>query len=155
MSDPFVAYHEGLVAVHRALAEELRRLADVDTADVARAHGVGGFLLGHHHVESAIVFPGLRRHGRLRSTDVAFLDARDAEHVAVEAACRQLAAMSASASASAADIARLGAELLAMFEPHVAAEEDGLRPAVLRTMISREGLDAIGREVQAHHARRA
>ncbi len=78
ITDPYEAMHGALVSFHRAIQAEFANLLAVEPADHARivtlARNAGGFLLGHHHAESAIVFPALRRSGIMRSTDISFLE---------------------------------------------------------------------------------
>ena len=94
--DPFVLQHEGLVKVHQAIVSVLGRVAFASDAALAldvlvpNALGGGRFLLGHHDAEGQVLFPGLRRLGRLKSADVAFLDARDREHHELHALCERL-----------------------------------------------------------------
>src|SRR5690242_16276872 len=84
-TDLYVEHHDGLVRVHRALTATFHPVAaaapdtPLDTL-VPQALEAGRFLLGHPHAESTILFPGLRRLGRLRSADAAVLDACDREH---------------------------------------------------------------------------
>jgi len=130
--DVYVAQHQGLVEVHRVLTEGLKNVTKIE-----EAHQLGGFLLGHHQVESQILFPGLRKHGRLRSTDVAFLDARDAEHRAIHHLCERFTTDPT-----------LAPEILALFVPHIEEEERGLSPDNLRAMITEAGLAEINRELE-------
>src|SRR5690606_28163546 len=96
MSDLYVLQFEGLVTVHRALDDAFAAVAAAPPAGVVpAARAAGGFLLGHHAAESDILFPGLRRAGRLRSTDASALDARDREHHDLHALCERLLAASA------------------------------------------------------------
>lgn len=147
--DPYEEYQQGLIQVHRALSEGLQALVTAPLRE--RAHGIGGFLLGHHHVESSILFPGLRRHGHLRSTDVAFLDAREKEHRDLHSLAERLPTQT-----DEKEIAKIASEILLQLTPHVAEEERGLAPENLRLMISEAGLREIGREVEemrrAHYA---
>ncbi len=156
--DLHVAQHEGLVQVHRALSAALREIASTP-ADVAvdvlvpKALGAARFLLGHHHAESTVLFPGLRRLGRLRSSDVAVLDACDRDHHALHALCERLTANASASHPAVREIVVLAGELEAAFSAHVATEETALAPDQLRAMISREGLEEIGRELEASRRR--
>lgn len=157
--DPFVLQYEGLVKVHQALVTALGGVAAADDLPlellVTHARGAGGFLLGHHHAESTVLFPGLRRLGRLRSSDVAFLDAREREHHDLHALTERLLEAAAAPHPSAASISELARALLESFVPHVKEEEAGLSPDRLATMIDEAGLAEIGRELEALRAARS
>ena len=152
-SDPYVAQHEGLVQVHLALGGALRTVAstpaETSLADlVPQALAAGNFLLGHHHAESAVLFPGLRRLGRLRSADVAFLDACDREHRALHDLCERLLGAAGAPHPAAPAIISLAGEVATLLSAHVAEEEAGLAPERLRAMIDLAGLEEIGRELE-------
>lgn len=151
--DLHVAHHEGLVQVHRALATALHDIgaAAPDAADALVPHALaaGRFLLGHHHAESTILFPGLRRLGRLRSADAAFLDACDRDHHRLHALCERLLANAGAPHPVVGELSLLGREIETAFLAHAAEEEEGLAPERLRAMIGREGLEEIGRELEA------
>lgn len=156
MSDPFVEQHAGLVTIHRALLGSLHKLVIATSLDVLvpQARASGGFLLGHHEAEDTILFAGLRRLGRLRSTDVAFLETCDRAHHELHALTERLLAASRASHPDATEIARLGTEIERTLAAHVAEEEAGLAPERLREMISTEGLLEIGREAEAFRAAR-
>jgi hypothetical protein len=137
--DLYEQHHTNLVRVHAALGDALRAVVDAPTAIAA-----GQFLLGHHHAESAVLFPGLRRHGRLASDDVAFLDARDHEHTELHALCERLLGES-----RATELRTIAGEILLRFVPHIAEEEEGLAPERLRRLIDPAGLAELGRELDA------
>jgi hypothetical protein len=152
--DLHVAQHEGLVQVHRALSAALSEVASTPAdapADqlVPKALGAGRFLLGHHHVESAVLFPGLRRLGRLRTSDVAVLDACDREHRELHALCERPLASASAPHPVVGEIVLVARDLEASFMDHIAGEEAGLAPEQLRAMIDRRGLEEIGRELEA------
>ena len=152
--DPYEAHYAGLVHVHALLHEALSQLARADAATdaallVQRAHGAAGFVLAHHHAEDTILFPGLRRLGRGRSTDLAFLDARDREHVAIHALADRLLDHARRPHPVAGELITLGGELADALARHVAEEEAGLAPARLREMIAPDGLARIGAELEA------
>lgn len=153
MSDIYTAHHEGLVQVHRALAASFQAVIDAAHAPllelVPLARRAGGFLLGHHEAEDAVLFPGLRKYGRLRSTDVAFLATRDAEHHALHALCEHF-----NAATKAPQIVGYARELASMLAAHVALEEEGLSPARTREMIDEAGYQALSRELEELRARR-
>jgi hypothetical protein len=149
--DLYAEQQRGLIEVHRSLSDGLRALASTPSLSMERANGVGGFLLGHHHIESTVLFPGLRRHGHLRSTDVAFLDARDKEHRDLHSLCERLVAVASSSSSSSnpEEVAKIASEILLQFIPHIEEEERGLSPENLRAMISEAGLLELNRELEA------
>lgn len=109
--------------MHRALGAAL----DV----VERAQGVGGFLLAHHHAEDTILFPGLRRLGRRRHVDLAFLDARAREHAALHALTERLVAQASRPHPIALELTTLAAELGRALAAHVQQEEAGLSPGAV------------------------
>jgi hypothetical protein len=144
MSDIYTENFDGLVTIHRAIEGALAGVVDVPTA-----RGAGGFLLAHHDAESHVLFPGLRRYGRLRSTDVAFLDACDRAHRELHTLCEHLLAATDPGA-----IALLAGDTLALLRAHVAEEEVGLAPARTREMVTPDEFAAIGREIEALRARR-
>lgn len=159
-------FHRGLVGVHDELRRGAHRLADAvagegptDAAAVERL--VGPFcqrLLDHHKSEDAFLFPGFRKAGRLRSSDIAFLDARDAEHVTIHRLClaiRRAGTRSELANAPGrAAFASLVAELTAASAPHFATEEQTLVPAHLAEMITAEELGRVYRDMGENWNRR-
>jgi hypothetical protein len=154
--DTFIEAHNGLVTIHSALLGSLHAVAAARTIDVIvpQAVAAGGFLLGHHHAEDTILFAGLRRLGRLRSTDVAFLETCDRAHHELHALCESLLGAAKASHPDASEIGRLAHETREALAAHVAEEEAGLSPVRLREMISEEGLREIGREAEAHRAAR-
>lgn len=156
MTDLYIAQYEGLVMVHRALADAFTPLAAGATTAletlIPAARGAAGFLLGHHHMESTILFPHLRRHGRLRSTDVGFLDARDREHHDIHALCEALNTTCGALHPHSATIAKQAGDLMSLLVPHTREEEQGLAPERLRLMIDEEGLAELQRELEVARA---
>ena len=142
--DLYEQHHTHLVRVHAALGDALRAVVDAATAVAA-----GQFLLGHHHAESAVLFPGLRRHGRLASDDLAFLDARDREHTELHHLCERLLGEAGRGAPRGAELRTIASEILLRFLPHIAEEEEGLAPARLRRLIDPAGLAELGRELEA------
>ncbi len=129
-------------SAHSILAERLRTVHDALRAELDALVERGGhvtpfvdLLLGHHDKEERALFPLLRAHGRLRSTDVAFLDARAREHVEVHRACDALIA-------EPRRVSQVAAELRAILVPHLEAEEAVLTPEHLARMIDAEALAA-------------
>jgi hypothetical protein len=151
--DPYVAQHRGLVEVHRGLCGALDAVSgerECSLAElVAGARAAAQFLLGHHHLESEHLFPALRRAGKLRSADVAFLDARDAEHRAVHGLCERLRECADAAAPSAKELRAVATEIDTLFRPHIVEEERGLAPERMRTMLDLAELEALGRELEA------
>lgn len=151
MPDPFALHHDGLVQVHRALADAFSTVItapDLPTV-IPAARRAGGFLGGHHMFESEGLFPGLRKRGRLRSTDVGFLDACDREHHELHLLNeRMLAAANAPHPAMIA-IVSLARDIAAHLAVHTKEEEAGLAPERIREMITVEEFLEIGRELEA------
>jgi hemerythrin-like domain-containing protein len=153
MSDVYTLQFEGLVTVHRAIDGALQSVVDAATEPlvvlVQRTRGAAGFLLAHHDMESDVLFPALRRYGRLRSTDVSALDARDREHRDLHELCDRLAGAVDRSAPDAAYVAALAAETRDRLRAHVADEEQTLAAARLREMVSIDELAAINRELDA------
>jgi hypothetical protein len=142
--DLYEQHHTHLVRVHAALRDALRAIVGAETAIAA-----GQFLLGHHHAESAVLFPGLRRHGRLASDDIAFLDARDREHAELHGLCERLLDEAGRGAPRVAELRVVADAILLRFLPHIAEEEEGLAPERLRRLIQPAGLAELGRELEA------
>lgn len=156
MTDIYVAHHEGLVGVHRALLDAFSPLVGAEDQPVERllqpARAAVAFLVAHHEMESSALFPGLRKYGRLRTTDVAFLDARDSDHVALHRRCEEMLATIGALHPHAATLVAQARDIVAMLAPHTREEEEGLSPARLREMIDVDGFTALGRELEARRA---
>lgn len=155
--DPFRAQHAGLVEVHSALSALLRQVAASDAAApvesvLERADAARRFLLGHHHMEDAVLFPGLRRFGQLKTSDAAFLDARDSEHREIHLLCERLEADLAGPHPTRAAVLATAVGILEVLVPHFAREEAGLSPERLREMVSEPGLLEIGAELERARA---
>ncbi|WP_394841931.1 hemerythrin domain-containing protein [Pendulispora brunnea] len=152
--DPYVAHDIHLRRVHQALLARIRELgesgappgsaAPTDLPD--RVIFACKALLFHHHAESTGLFPRLRRAGRLRSADIAFLDACDRDHVTIHVVTQRLLAEGEAPHPRPSEIATLAREIAAHFDPHAADEEAGLAPERLRAMIPAEELEAMARE---------
>src|SRR5262245_14603583 len=83
MPDKFEAYATGLQLGHRALLRNL----DVPARETTHSAELDAFvrrylefLVVHHRAEDDDLFPVLRQHGRLRTTDAAHLTRWDSEH---------------------------------------------------------------------------
>lgn len=155
MSDPFTLQHEGLVHVHKLLAAAFSTvIAAPDLPQlVPAARTAGGFLAGHHAMESDILFPGLRTRGRLRSTDIHFLDARDREHHELHRLTERLLAAANAPHPTKIAIVSLAQDIAARLAVHTKEEEDGLAPDRLREMITLDGLVEVSRELDAARQR--
>jgi hypothetical protein len=136
--DPYIAGFEGLVDIHRRIAVAFDDAIAAPT-DLTLAKRAGTFLLAHHTLESEVLFPILRREGRLRSADVSFLDPFDRAHHELHGLCERLLV---AGPGSVGSLARTIREVL--FD-HVADEERGMTPERMRTLISIEGLDEVQR----------
>jgi hypothetical protein len=159
-------FHRGLVAVHDELRSGARGIADMvrsgrapDPANTKRL--VSKFcqrLLDHHRSEDAFLFPGFRKAGRLRSSDIAFLDARDTEHVTIHRLClaiRDAGTRGDLASTPArGTLAALVAELTAASTPHFAIEEQTLVPEHLAEIITGDQLGRVYRDMGENWNRR-
>jgi hypothetical protein len=156
-TDPYQLQFEGLVTIHRAIDGVFQQVIDAAGAPlsviVPAARGAAAFLTAHHDAESNILFPALRQYGRMRSTDVSALDARDREHVELHALCDRIAAAAGRAAPDAADLAALALETRDRLRAHVAEEELSLAPARLREMASIDDLAEINRRLEEHRAR--
>ena len=155
-ADPYVSMHDTLITIHRALQSAFAEVIAVEPDDlprlVAAASTAGAFLLGHHHAESSLVFPALRRSGILRSTDVAFLDGLDSEHHALHDICERLVTETRAPHPSGRELVTLSKEIATAFGLHIRGEEKGLAPERLRTMITLDGLRELEREQEAMRA---
>lgn len=136
--DPYVAAFEGLLDIHGKIRAAFEA-AIATPADLALVRGAGNFLLAHHTAESEVLFPILRREGRLRSADVAFLDPLDRAHHELHGLCTR---MLDAGAGSAGSLARATLELLI---DHVAEEEVGLAPERMRLLITPDVFDEIQR----------
>ncbi len=159
---PFEAFHRGLVHVHAdlrgRLSAILSRIEASETTGTDRA--IASFcseLENHHHAEAAFIFPAFRAAGRLRSFDVAFLDARDAEHVDIHRLCLEMRDASRahrrdvlSTKAWRASLLRLGGELQYLSLPHFAIEESTLTAAHVAEMMTARELAAMHRDMGRH-----
>lgn len=153
--DLFVAQHQSLVIIHRALLDNFTVLTgcDVEPERAERAGPMGRFLLAHHDAENAVLFPFLRRSTRMTSEDIGFLDAREREHVVVHDLCERLLAAAGAPHPSHAEIAVVARAIVEAVTPHFSEEERGLTPERLRAMLTPESVVELGREQEAFRAR--
>src|SRR3569623_1603474 len=142
MVDVYTQGFEGLVEIHRRIAGELEGVI-ARPAELPQAQGAASFLLAHHTMESEILFPALRRAGRLRSVDCAFLDPLDRAHHELHAMAERLLAAGPSSTGS------LAKAVLEMLLAHVAEEERGLAPERQREQVTVDALAQIQRDADA------
>lgn len=83
---------------------------------------------------------------------VSFLAGLDREHQALHEICERLVAESGSPHPRGGELLVLTKEIATAFGLHIRGEEKGLAPERLRTMITPEGLDELGRELEALRA---
>jgi hypothetical protein len=161
----FENFHRGLVQVHSELREGASSIeAAVAQDDDLTGRLVAGFcvtLLNHHKAEDVFLFPAFRAAGRLRTSDVGFLAARDREHVDIHRLCLELRDAGKrhqgggdGAAAWRASVTRLIRDLAAASLPHFAEEEAVLTPAHVATMISGGELVAVYRDMGENWNRR-
>ena len=126
---------ERLVFVHRSLLLGIDRLIAAPDPRAANelAPLFAAILRGHHDSEEHHLFPLLRAASRLRSTDVAFLNARAHEHLAIARLNESLMN----------EGLRHALELRPLLASHFADEERGLAAERLREMIRSDELQAI------------
>lgn len=154
-SDPYVDHDIHLRRIHAALDERLRALSapEISVSElVAKTRWLARALLWHHHAESSILFARLRAEGRMRSSDVAFLDACDRDHRALEQYFSRLLGAADAPHVQRSQILSPAADLVPLLARHFEEEEAGLAPARLRSMIASEGLLAITRETEARRS---
>lgn len=159
---PFQSFHRGLVHAHADLRGRLSAiLSRVELSETtASDRAIASFcseLENHHHAEAAFIFPAFRAAGRLRSYDVAFLDARDAEHVDIQRLCLEMRDASRahrrealSTKAWRVSILKLGGELQYLSLPHFAIEESTLTAARVAEMMTARELAAMHRDMGQH-----
>jgi iron-sulfur cluster repair protein YtfE (RIC family) len=164
---PFENFHVGLIQVHRELRQQASAiLADAAEDGAARAsvdRKIADFcahLENHHRSEDVFFFPAFRAAGRLRSTDIAFLNARDDEHVALVrlvGELRQLTGRARGGSPIRAGwrgVQWLVTEVTEIAGPHFAAEESVLTAEHVAEMISARELGDVYRDMGTNWNRR-
>jgi hemerythrin-like domain-containing protein len=155
--DPLQDYVARFRLSHEALRRNLDRFVAIagreDELD-ADAFGAyvglfGRFLIVHHESEDEVIFPTLRRYGRLKSTDAAHLDGWTAEHRAVNAAGEALARAGERARTGGrlalTEVGRLSRELADLLRPHLASEEELFTPVRLAEIIPPQAVGEIER----------
>jgi len=161
-NDPFEDWVTRFRLSHEALRRNLRHFVELidgqGSIDVdAFGEFVGlyaKFLIVHHESEDRIIFPTLRRHGRLRSTDAAHLEKWSSEHREVnalgEALMRAGRGIRDGERGPLLEIRRLSQKLEALLAPHLAAEEEVLTPGHLAEMAPASAIadiDRLGRKL--------
>ncbi len=142
MVDAYMQGFEGLVDIHRKIAGAFEA-AIARPAELPLAQGAASFLLAHHAMESEILFPALRRAGRRRSVDCAFIDPLDRAHHELHAMAERLLRAGTSSAGS------LAKAILEMLLDHVAEEEAGLAPERMRMLVSLDDMAQIQRDADA------
>ena len=163
----FDNFHRGLVHVHCELRDDAHQIglsaADI-AADAATDTLIAGFceqLQNHHKSEDTFFFPAFRAAGRLRSSDVAFLEARDAEHVEIHRLCLELRTTGERHQRGVlatrtwrTSVVELVRDLVAASLPHFTEEESSLTPEHVATMISSDDLVHVFRDMGENWNRR-
>jgi len=156
-TDPHELYARQFRLSHEALRRNLDHfvaLVDADgELDLAALGEIvelyGDFLVVHHESEDEILFPLLRRSGRLRTTDAAHLERWSAEHRDVNRLGRSLgragAALEHAGRAKLPLIRSLSIELAELLRPHLASEEEIIVAERLREMVPARAIAGAGR----------
>jgi hypothetical protein len=147
----FHELHRRFVVAHDELRDRMTELLVAANGDrlSRRVDEYTDRLLRHHRAEDEFVFPAFRAAGRLRSSDVAFLDARDAEHRDVHRLCVELRSIGFVAIGGDQKLLRLGRELEAMTRPHYELEESVLTVAHLKTLMTEREVLALFEDIPA------
>lgn len=142
MVDAHSEAFQGLVEIHRRIGGAFEA-AIAQPVELPLAQAAASFLLAHHAMESEILFPALRRLGRLRSVDCSFLDPLDRAHHELHAMAERLLAAGPSSTGS------LAKATLEMLLDHVAEEEAGLAPDRMRLYVTLDDMAQIQRDADA------
>jgi hypothetical protein len=157
---PYQGYITRFRLSHEALRRNLDRfvhLVDLDDGLDTNAFGeylglYGLFLMVHHESEDRVIFPTLRRYGRLKSTDAAHLDRWSEEHHQVNAAGEALVRsgqrLARSGRAGLREVREVSLELAQLLQPHLASEEELLTPGHLAEMIPPHAVGEMDREAR-------
>lgn len=159
---PFDHFYDGLLQVHRELqrgAAEILTVASHENSNRTVAYRmIAAFceeLENHHRSEDVFFFPAFRVAGRLRSTDIAFLDTRDDEHLVLVRLVGELKELTRHRSGTwAATTRRLITEVADVADPHFAAEESVLTPKHVAEMITERELGSVYRDMGMNWNRR-
>jgi Hemerythrin HHE cation binding domain len=164
----FEQFHVGLLQVHGELRQQASAILAGATDDRASWTSVDRLIAGfcehldnHHRSEDVFFFPAFRATGKLRSTDIAFLDARDDEHLAIVRLVGELRMLSGRERAESlirsgwrGSARRLVTELTEIADPHFAAEESVLTAQHVAEMISARDLGDVYRAMGMNWNRR-
>jgi hemerythrin len=159
---PFEHFHDGLLHVHRELQHgvaDILTVASHENSNQAVANRmIAAFceeLENHHRSEDVFFFPAFRAAGRLRSTDIAFLDARDDEHLVLVRLVGELKELTGRRAGTwAATVRRLLTEVAEVADPHFAAEESVLTAEHVAEMITQRQLANVYRDMGQNWDRR-
>jgi hypothetical protein len=163
--DPIADYARRFWLSHEALRRNLDRFVTIidrdeefDVAAFGEYVGIfGQFLIVHHESEDEVVFPTLRRHGRLKSTDAAHLDGWTGEHRLVNAAGEALARagqnLRGGSRAGLKDVVSRSRDLGELLRPHLAAEEQLFTAEHLAEIIPPEAVGEIDRAARSRFSR--
>ncbi|MFT3697102.1 MAG: hemerythrin domain-containing protein [Kofleriaceae bacterium] len=148
----FASYADKLRISHLVLRRNTMKIRDTTLIDPQPAGDdladytalVLKFLGLHHENEDRFLFPALREHHALRSTDAAHLDRFEREHVAVHALMDEITSLLPAVRRDTAharrDLGNRVADLHDLLTPHLDTEEDVLRADHLATMIPEDAL---------------
>jgi iron-sulfur cluster repair protein YtfE (RIC family) len=164
----FDHFHAGLLRVHGELRQQASAILAAAAGDGRVPTSAGQLIAGfcenlenHHRSEDVFFFPAFRAAGRLRSTDIAFLDARDDEHAALVRLVGELRPLAVRVHHRSllqatwrGSIQRLVTELTDIANPHFAAEESVLTPDHVTEMISARDLGEVYRDMGMNWNRR-
>ena len=158
--DPFADYVTRFRLSHEALRRNLRRFIELAETGEPLEGGAfgdflrlyGKFLIVHHESEDQVIFPTLRRYGRLRSTDAAHLERWSTEHRDVNAAAEELTRVGGrvrdGGQQARLDVARASRELETLLTPHLASEEELFTPTHLAEIVPAKAIGEIDREAR-------
>jgi len=143
---------------HEALRRNLRRFIDIAEGTEpfdGRAFGdflrlYSRFLIVHHESEDRVIFPTLRRYGRLRSTDAAHLERWSTEHRDVNTAAEALRRVGEhvydGGRTARLEVVQSSKELETLLAPHLASEEELFKPAHLAEIVPAKAIVDIERQ---------
>jgi hypothetical protein len=164
----FKNFHIGLVQVHDELRQGVNSILDglVNIANNANSVDIlitsfSETLLNHHKSEDSFFFPAFRISGRLRSSDIAFLDARDLEHQDIHRLCLELRKLSdnhlhgmITTSDFCISVKSVITDLGSISLPHFEIEEITLTSEHVATIITSKELESVYRDMGEHWNRR-
>lgn len=165
---PFENFHAALLQVHGELREQASDIHSGVTGVRVGRTSVDRVIIGfceelenHHRSEDVFFFPAFRAAGRLRSTDMAFLDARDNEHLALVRLIGELRQVTKRNLAGSLNTTRwrgsvrqLITEITDIANPHFAAEESVLTAGHVAEMITARELVDVYKDMGTNWFRR-